>query len=214
MHQWKCLLVCAILALGLGANAREEHQGGPGHVVETRVEVVEVPFKVEYEVSRTVGPGRIVRVAQGVKGSIRRTWEVVREHGKATSKRLVDEERIEPIHEKYHIGSAGFSTSRGAFVRTKVFEMEATAYTPDAGRGRNATGRTATGRKAAFGVVAVDPRIIPLNTMVYVEGYGLALACDVGSAIKGHRIDLCMMTRTEARQFGRRKVRVHVLTPR
>lgn len=41
-----------------------------------------------------------------------------------------------------------------------------------------------------FGIVAVDPRIIPLGTNVYVPGYGQGLACDTGSAIVGKRIDL------------------------
>jgi 3D (Asp-Asp-Asp) domain-containing protein len=90
--------------------------------------------------------------------------------------------------------------------------MSATAYDPSpATIGRGATHRTRTGRWATFGVVAVDPRVIPLNTMVYVEGYGLALACDTGSAIKGNRIDLCYDSKRVADRFGRKNVVVHVL---
>jgi 3D (Asp-Asp-Asp) domain-containing protein len=73
------------------------------------------------------------------------------------------------------------------------------------------TGRTRTGRRATYGVVAVDPRVIPLGTMVYVEGYGLALACDTGGAIKGHRIDLCYDSNYEANRYGRKHVKVHIL---
>lgn len=89
--------------------------------------------------------------------------------------------------------------------------MNASAYDPSAGRGRNATFRTATGMRAAYGVVAVDPRVIPLGTHVYVEGYGFAIAADTGGAIKGNRIDLCMPTDRECRIFGRRPVKVHIL---
>ena len=60
------------------------------------------------------------------------------------------------------------------------------------------------------GVVAVDPRVIPLGTLLYVEGYGFAIASDIGSAIKGNKIDLCYTTRKEALRFGRKKVRVHI----
>lgn len=66
-------------------------------------------------------------------------------------------------------------------------------------------------------VIAVDPKIIPLNSKVYVEGlngawdYGNAVAADTGSAIKELKIDLYMDTHTEALEWGRRKVNVYVL---
>ena len=62
-----------------------------------------------------------------------------------------------------------------------------------------------------YGVVAVDPRVIPLKSLVYVEGYGFAIAADTGGAIKGKRIDLCYPSRAMAKRFGRRNVRVHLL---
>lgn len=90
--------------------------------------------------------------------------------------------------------------------------MEATAYDPGPiSCGPNANGYTATGMKAGYGVVAVDPRVIPLGTKVYVEGYGYAIAADIGGAIKGNRIDLCYNTYQEAIRFGRRMVRVYLL---
>ena len=85
--------------------------------------------------------------------------------------------------------------------------VEATAYTPYDG---SQTGRTATGRKAEFGVIAVDPRVIPLNSLVYVEGYGFAVAADTGGAIKGNRIDVCFLSNATANKWGRKKVVIHV----
>lgn len=49
---------------------------------------------------------------------------------------------------------------------------------------------TATGMKQGYGVVAVDPAVIPLYTRVYVPGYGIGIAGDVGGAVKGKVIDL------------------------
>jgi 3D (Asp-Asp-Asp) domain-containing protein len=49
---------------------------------------------------------------------------------------------------------------------------------------------TATGMKQGFGVVAVDPKVIPLYSKLYIPGYGKAIAGDVGGSIKGNRIDL------------------------
>ena len=49
---------------------------------------------------------------------------------------------------------------------------------------------TATGMRQSYGVVAVDPKVIPLFSKLYIPGYGIAVAGDVGGAIKGRRIDL------------------------
>lgn len=91
-----------------------------------------------------------------------------------------------------------------------VYTMEATAYTPWTATAAP-TGRTATGMRAAYGVVAVDPRVIRLGSHVFVPGYGLAIAADTGGAIVGNRIDLCMESVQDAIIFGRRAVKVYVL---
>jgi 3D (Asp-Asp-Asp) domain-containing protein len=72
------------------------------------------------------------------------------------------------------------------------------------------SGRTRLGYRADYGHVAVDPRVIPLGSLVYVEGYGFALASDTGSAIKGNRIDLCYPDWGTADRYGVKKVTVHV----
>ncbi len=99
-------------------------------------------------------------------------------------------------------------TSYGAISYSNVMSMEATAYLPTDGSG---SGITATGVRATHGVVAVDPRVIPLGTKVYIPGYGVALAADTGGAIKGYKIDLCMESYADCMRFGRRNVTVYVL---
>ena len=96
----------------------------------------------------------------------------------------------------------------GQYIRH--MRMHASAYTPFR-CGGSANGHCAMGFLAGKGVVAVDPRIIPLGTKLYVEGYGEALAADTGGAIKGSRIDLCYDTYAEAIRFGRRTVTVWIL---
>lgn len=55
-------------------------------------------------------------------------------------------------------------------------------------------------------VIAVDPKIIPLGSKVWVEGYGVAIAGDTGGAIKGHKIDVFIKDEAAALQWGRRKI--------
>ena len=104
--------------------------------------------------------------------------------------------------------SMQIETSRGMAHYSEAMTMEASAYLPSDGGG---SGITASGMVAQRGVVAVDPRVIPLGTRLYIPGYGDAVAGDTGGAIKGHKIDLCMESYNEAMQFGRRSVTVYIL---
>jgi 3D (Asp-Asp-Asp) domain-containing protein len=91
-----------------------------------------------------------------------------------------------------------------------AYTMVATAYTADTATAYP-TGYTATGILARQGIVAVDPRVIPLGSTVFVPGYGIAIAADTGGAIVGNRIDLCMDSYGDAVNFGRQTVQVYLL---
>ena len=86
----------------------------------------------------------------------------------------------------------------------------ATAYTKSVEEG-TINGITASGTIVSRGTVSVDPKVIPLGTKLYVEGYGESIALDTGGAIKGNRIDLYMETKEEAFEWGRRQVKVWIL---
>lgn len=88
--------------------------------------------------------------------------------------------------------------------------MEATAYTKSIEEGTH-RGITKSGTQVSRGTIAVDPRVIPLGTKVYVEGYGHAECLDIGGAIKGNRIDLYMDSRKECFEFGRKNVKVYII---
>jgi 3D (Asp-Asp-Asp) domain-containing protein/septal ring factor EnvC (AmiA/AmiB activator) len=74
--------------------------------------------------------------------------------------------------------------------------------------GYSMPGRTATGAPVGWGVVAVDPSVIPLGTRMSVPGYGEGIAADTGSAIQGNTIDLWFPTIAQARAWGRRTVTI------
>ncbi|HEX4682356.1 MAG TPA: 3D domain-containing protein [Gemmatimonadaceae bacterium] len=89
------------------------------------------------------------------------------------------------------------------------------AATASAGRtltvsstGYSLLGHTATGIPTGWGVVAVDPSVIPLGTRVTIPGYGEGVAADTGSAVRGATIDLWFPSLAQARAWGRRTITI------
>jgi 3D (Asp-Asp-Asp) domain-containing protein len=77
-----------------------------------------------------------------------------------------------------------------------------------ASTGYSMPGRTATGLPVGFGVVAVDPAVIPLGTRISIPGYGEGVAADTGSAVQGMTIDLWFPSLAQALAWGRRTVTI------
>lgn len=117
---------------------------------------------------------------------------------------------VRPVDQVIREGTAEpkIQSTIGLRSYSQMLYMEASAYLPYDGGG---AGYTALGIPARYGVVAVDPDIIPLGTRVYIPGYGEAIAADTGGAINGYMIDLCMEDYTQAIAFGRRGVEVYIL---
>lgn len=69
-------------------------------------------------------------------------------------------------------------------------------------------GRTATGLSTSWGVVAVDPSVIPLGTRMTIPGYGVGIAADTGGSVQGNVIDLWFPTVAQALAWGRRTVTI------
>lgn len=92
-----------------------------------------------------------------------------------------------------------------------VLQMTATAYGPGNKDNGHWGNLTYLGGQVRKGVVAVDPKVIPLGTKLWVEGYGPAVAEDEGSAIVGNRIDLAFNNRKDALDYGIKPVKVYVL---
>jgi 3D (Asp-Asp-Asp) domain-containing protein len=104
-----------------------------------------------------------------------------------------------------HLALASWRRPVASTVRTLT--VVATAYWPDP---RWSSGYTATGMRAQYGVVAVDPSVIPLGSRLYVPGYGEAVAADTGSAIVGDRIDVCFDSPGPAEAWGVRTVTIDI----
>ena len=192
--------------------------------VEKVTDVVEAAtnFAVETRKDKNLLKGKEKVVQEGKQGSIKRTYEIISENGKQVARILKGEEVIsEPAKKVVAVGTkvVTASVSRGTSNSDsssepdgKEFYVSATAYTAYC---NGCSGITATGidlrSNPHLKVIAVDPRVIPLGSKVWVEGYGHAVAGDTGGAIKGMKIDLFMPTTDQAFGFGRKQVRIKVL---
>ncbi|HFJ9427429.1 cell wall-binding protein EntD [Bacillus cereus] len=112
---------------------------------------------------------------------------------------------------------AAKSTETSAPTGGREITVEATAYTADPSENGSYGGRvlTAMGHDLTANpnmkVIAVDPKVIPLGSKVWVEGYGEAIAGDTGGAIKGNRIDVLVGSDGSANSWGRKSVKVKVI---
>lgn len=161
---------------------------------------------------------------EGQTGEKQISTRIVYENGKEIARQVVSETVTkEPIQKIVAMGTLGVLTpSRGGRVLYKdSIRVKATAYSNgfrstgknpgDDGYGYTATGTKARRSSDGYSSVAVDPRIIPLGTRLYVEGYGYAIAEDTGGAIKGNSIDVFYDTDREAESWGVRWVNVYIL---
>lgn len=180
-----------------------------------RVEKHTIASRVIYKFSRQAYRGRLKLAQEGKTGLIKKVFQTISKDGHVVSTKLIREEVVQPKDTIYLMAESQRKlTSRHQFYRGKELHLEATGYAAPPGRHHRSWGRTCTGEEARFGLVAVDPRVIPLGSILYVEGYGFAKAADTGGAIKGHRIDLCFDTLAEADSYGRKQITVYVLKGR
>jgi len=95
--------------------------------------------------------------------------------------------------------------------RSKKIKMTATAYYPGDPLAWGDGTETFLGEKMQRGIVAVDPRVIPLKTRVFVSNYGYGWAGDTGNMIKGKRIDLGVNNKEEEKDYMHVPVVVYIL---
>jgi len=171
----------------------------------------------EYRNDKNLERGKRKTIRSGKTGLAEHQIEMIYQDGVLTKQTIISKRVMEPVvNEIVAVGTKPvvrtLVTSRGSYRYVEAKVMEATAYYPGPEScGKWADGYTYTGKKAGYGVVAVDPKVIRLGTQLYIEGYGKAEAADIGGAIKGNKIDLCYETYQEALRFGRKKIKVYIL---
>ena len=186
-----CLMLMGFTAMNTGFTEQEQE------LPAAPIEEVEMEESTNEPTAIAVGENGRLAVSADDEAALAYAEVVEKSLGKDLSN---PDEVLEPVEV--------VETPQGYLDYSESLDMEATAYLPTDG---SAEGITAMGIPATYGIVAVDPDIIPLGSRVYIPGYGEALAADTGGAIYGYRIDLCMEDYYQAMEFGRRNVTVFVL---
>ena len=167
----------------------------------TVAETKEIPFKTIERANPNMAMGTKKVVQEGQNGVSSIISKEIYHGNELIETKFVEEKVATPVQDK--IVEYGTTGMINGYAYTKQISAKVTAYTPfDAG----CNGITSTGTTAKKGVIAVDPRVIPLGTKVYIPGYGVAVAAD-----KGNRIDVCFATKAEAYGWGVRNVPVYIL---
>ncbi len=177
-------------------------------------EDIRIPYATERRNDSSIEAGLYKTYRYGTNGVSRANYKVRYEDGSEVSREELSRELVtEPTAQILLVGTLQEVSRGGENIRfSRAIEVRSTAYCPCTKCcGPNAKGVTALGLPAKPGVIAVDPRIVPLGTRVYVDGYGYALAADTGSAIKANRIDVCFETHEEALRWGMRNTKIYVL---
>ncbi len=167
--------------------------------------------------------GKQKLVQSGKAGEKSVTTKVTYENGKEVSRKVISEAVTKkPVQKVVAMGTkpkvqpvSQHSASRGASSEgaKRIISVRSTAYSPrkDHGTAITASGMVAVRDANGTSTVAVDPRVIPLGTKLYIEGYGYAIAADTGLAIKGNKVDLFFNTLDEARNWGARYVNIYII---
>ncbi len=189
--------------------------------VEERIatNIEKIPFENEVKKNEKLEKGLVRVIKKGQEGKKEIAQRIVFENGKEAFKEILWEKIIsQPVAAVLEEGTKStLIASRGTVLSfVKAIEMTATAY--DAtykSTGKHPDhpqyGITRSGLRVRPGIAAVDPKVIPLGTWLYVEGYGEALAADTGGAIKSNRIDLYFESPKDVAKYGKKKVKVYIL---
>jgi 3D (Asp-Asp-Asp) domain-containing protein len=215
-----CLMLLAPGLHGAPRQTNSSHsvaplQAEPASVSAARqvVQREPIPYSTLRKATSQLRSGTYRTVREGINGEKEIVYRVYFRVDNVELRREVVSTRImkKPVPAIVEEGRSIQLPSRGYFSGRRVVLMNATTYDPYHD-GSSSHGRTFSGLLGGYGVVAVDPRFIPIGTRLYIEGYGYAIAADTGGAIKGNRIDLAIDSQHDVRNIkDMQHLRVHIL---
>ncbi len=170
----------------------------------TEKEFRDIPYDTQIIEDKNIEKGKTQIDTNGQNGKKELLYETVYHDGKLVEKKLSKEIILkDPINKIVKKGTNEdfIVTSRGSNSRRMI--VEATAYAGD--------GITSTGTTPKWGTIAVDPKIIPYGSKVYIPKFNMTFTAeDCGGAIKGNMIDIFMNSNKEAYKWGRRNIEIYI----
>ena len=185
------------------------------------VEETQIPFEALFQATDQLEIDQRALLQNGVPGIERTRVRVRYENGVEVS-RTPDARWVaqEPIPEIVGYGTniviRTIDTEQGPREYWRKVSMRVTSYmaqTSGKPRGAPGYGITASGVTAGYGVVAIDPRVVPFRSEVFVPGYGVGFAGDTGGGVKGRWIDLGYEDDWDTFESWNGYVDVYYLTP-
>lgn len=166
-----------------------------------------ISYKTIYQNDEMVAAGLIYKKQDGKNGILEKHYKEIYFGGiKTNTQFLFNKVAKAPTNEIFIVGKAKKPTKY-----LKTFTVTATAYSPTVAETDSNPWVTASGLRSSFGIIAVDPKVIPMGTLVYVDGYGYAVAGDTGGLIKGDKIDVFFYSTRDAAKWGVKKVKIYIL---
>jgi len=188
------------------------------------LEEKDIPYGTITKENEDLNKGETKKLQDGELGVAETKIKAIYVNGVLETSEVLEEKVVKnPVYEIIEKGTKTIEiASRGSYSGKRSIVMTATAYDlsyESTGKrpGDKYYGITASGTMARPGVVAVDPKVIPLGTKLYIEAmdgtedYGYAVAEDTGGAIKGNKIDLFFESSEDVKAYGRRKVKVYII---
>ncbi|MGC8721053.1 MAG: 3D domain-containing protein [Caldisericaceae bacterium] len=166
-----------------------------------------IAYKTVFESDAKVEKGLVFLKQVGKDGVLEKHYKEIFFGGQKKGEIFVYDKITKAPQTKIYV--TGVASSPRNYLKT--YSMVSTAYSPTIAETDSNPWMTATGLRSGFGVVAVDPKVIPLGSLLYVSGYGYAVAGDTGGAIKGNRIDVFFYSTSDATKWGIKNVKVYVL---
>lgn len=188
----------------------------------------QIPFEVTVEEDKELLKGTSKIVQDGKHGENELVYKITYHNGEQVEKEFVKEVvSVQPVNKLVKKGTKVeeivVASSRGESSRKKTatsnkvnsssastnskgkqMSVVATAYTGH--------GITSTGTKPKWGTIAVDPKIIPYGTKVYIPQFDKTfIAEDCGGAIKGNKIDIYMNDESSVYNWGRKTIDIYIV---
>ena len=177
-----------------------------------------VPFEVNVVEDKDLLKGQTKVEEEGKAGENQLLYKITYHNGKQVEKTFVEEvvsekpinkivkkgTKVEEVKMASSRGESSRKISSNANSKGKHMSVVATAYTGDS--------ITSTGKKPKWGTIAVDPKVIPYGTKVYIPQFNKTfIAEDCGGAIKGNKIDIFMNDESSVYNWGRKTIDIYIV---